>query len=57
MDTKEEIMQNAKELKNKLILGGKKSKRPPDSVDSLIRRIHVVAKNEGKEVKIKVRRV
>lgn len=37
-------------------LGGKRSKRGPDSVESLVKRIKVVAEEEGKEVIIKVRR-
>ena len=36
-------------------LGGKRSRRGPDTVESLVRRIKVVAENEGKEVIIKVR--
>lgn len=35
-------------------MGGKRSRRGPDTVESLIRRIQVVAENEGIEVKIKV---
>lgn len=36
-------------------IGGRRSRRGPDTVESLVKRIQVVAENEGVEVVIKVR--
>ena len=47
---------NSEHMKKIGAIGGKRGKRGKDTVESLTKRIQVVAENEGVEVSIKVRR-